>query len=208
MKIIAFDFDGTIADSFQNAVNAFNKFSTKYSYKKLDDEAITFWKTNGVGAISKKLVGADRVSEFILDIKTEMLAHADDSIPYEGIIQMLRDLVHPDITIGIVSSNSEEIIKSFLKKNKISDLISFVETEKEMSSKAKILSSLIEKFEINPKDMYYIGDEPNDIIAAKSAGANSIAVAWGTTYPEILEKYGPDLMLKTPNPEIIMSFLH
>jgi phosphoglycolate phosphatase len=42
----------------------------------------------------------------------------------------------------------------------------------------------------------YIGDAPNDILAAQAAGVRSIAVATGVVPVEELRAYGPDYLLK------------
>jgi phosphoglycolate phosphatase-like HAD superfamily hydrolase len=42
----------------------------------------------------------------------------------------------------------------------------------------------------------YIGDAPNDILAAQAAGVRSIAVATGVVAVEDLRSYSPDILLE------------
>ena len=54
-RIILFDFDGTIADTFQTTVDILRSLSTKYGYKKLSDGEVQAMKDLSIQAIFKEL---------------------------------------------------------------------------------------------------------------------------------------------------------
>jgi phosphoglycolate phosphatase len=100
--------------------------------------------------------------------------------------------------IGIVSSNSKDIIIDTLKKDNIENLFEFVYSESSLFGKHLVLKKMCKKHNINPLDVIYVGDEDRDIIAAKKAGIKNIAVTWGFNSKEKLSRENPDYLVDSP----------
>ena len=57
---------------------------------------------------------------------------------------------------------------------------------------------MLSKYELEPQDAIYIGDEVRDIKSAKKAGIPIAAVTFGFNSKEALEKESPDYLCDTP----------
>ena len=67
-----------------------------------------------------------------------------------------------------------------------------------MFGKDKKLRSAMRKYNLNPKETFYIGDETRDIEAAKKVRIKSVAVTWGFESEKVLKKADPDFIIKSP----------
>lgn len=54
------------------------------------------------------------------------------------------------------------------------------------------------KYNINPLEVIYVGDEDRDIIAAKKTKIKTIAVTWGFNTNEKLSRENPDYLVDSP----------
>jgi phosphoglycolate phosphatase len=118
--------------------------------------------------------------------------------PFAGLKSVLEKLSQNDYLI-IISSNDDEIISDFLKRNELSDYFtSIFGTEMGISKKIK-LEMALKKFKI-PKGMtYFITDTIGDLKELKNFGIKTIAVTWGYHDKEKLEKARPNFIVETPD---------
>jgi HAD superfamily hydrolase (TIGR01549 family) len=106
--------------------------------------------------------------------------------------------------LGIVSNTSRKRLERFRAKLKLDNFFSVYVTRDEAHYRKPhpypIITALMEikkdfKHKINKDNVYYIGDLPPDIICAKNAGVNSIALLSGHGTKEGLEKSNPTHLL-------------
>ena len=99
--------------------------------------------------------------------------------------------------LGILTSNSEENVSKFLKKNNL-DLFDFIHSESSILGKSKAMHDLLKKHGIRPEEAIYVGDEIRDIEAARKTNIEIIPVCWGYNSKQILEKQNPDFLIDEP----------
>ena len=56
----------------------------------------------------------------------------------------------------------------------------------------------MEKHNLKPQEIIYVGDEVRDIQACKKIGVKIIAVSWGYNSKEILDREKPDYLVNKP----------
>lgn len=191
INYIVFDFDGTLADTF-DAIKTIA--TTEYGEYDID---IELFKSEGAKGMLKKLdIPRWKLPGMILNV-TSKLRKSKDVKLFPGIIDLLN-MLKKDYKIGILSSNSKEIINDKLKAYIIEDLFEFVYSESSLFGKHLVLERMCSKHTINPLEVVYVGDEDRDIIAAKKAKIKTIAVTWGFNSKERLSKEEPDYIVDSP----------
>lgn len=190
-KYIIFDFDGTLADTFEVIKNI---ATTEYGEYDIDLE---LFKSKGAKEMLKQLdIPRWKIPGMILNV-TSKLRSSNDIKLFPGIIDLLNTL-KKDYKIGVVSSNSQEIINATLKEYNIEHLFEFVYSESSLFGKHLVLERMCRKHNIDRADVIYVGDEDRDIVAAKKAKIKTIAVTWGFNSKEKLSRENPDYLVDSP----------
>lgn len=190
-KQIIFDFDGTLVDTF----DVIKKIAIN-EYGEYDIDFELFKQEGARGLLKKANIPRRKLPGMILNV-TSKLRKSENIKLFPGIVDMLYSLKN-NYKIGIVSSNSKDIIIDALKKHNIENLFEFVYSESSLFGKHLVLKRVCDKQNIKPLDVIYVGDEDRDIIAAKKAGIKTIAVTWGFNSREKLSRENPDYLVDSP----------
>ena len=108
---------------------------------------------------------------------------------FAGTPAMLSDLQRLGIKAAIVSSDSEASVRQVL--GPATGLITRFDCGAAMFGKHWKFRRVARKLGAKPSETICIGDEIRDIEAARAAGMDSAAVAWGYTLPAALQSAGP-----------------
>ena len=122
-QVILFDFDGTIADTYQAIVDITNNLSTEFGYKALAQEELLLIKNLS----SREIVKRSEISIFKLPflvrrIRAELSKEIAELSPIPDMTQTLFELQSRGYVLGIVTSNIRENVETFLNKNKLNSL--------------------------------------------------------------------------------------
>lgn len=200
VKVIVFDFDGTLADTLDAIVNITNRLATTYGYKVIQPEELAQLRNMS----SRDIVKQSNISLFKLPfllrrIKAELQNDIKSIKPISGIQEALIRLKSEGMLLGIITSNSESNVKAFLEKNDMEDLFSFIYSENTIFSKHKALNKFIKKNDLIPEEVIYVGDETRDIDSSKKINVKVVAVSWGFNSQEALAKQKPDFLINKPS---------
>lgn len=197
IKLVVFDFDGTIADTGPITVEIFQEISKRNGYPVLSIDEINAMRKlpirqrlKLVSVPFRKVPGLMRQS---LGLMKEKMSQ---SKPFDGIYAMLKDL-HGKIPMIILSSNQLENIVTFFKTHKIDAFDDMVGGAK-LLGKEKKLKKLLKAYQLSPREMLYVGDEIRDIVACQKAKVPVAAVTWGFDDKEGLKAHHPDYLIETP----------
>lgn len=188
---IVFDFDGTLADTFDVI-----KTIAMQEYGEYDIDLELFKSEGAKGIIRRLDIPRWKIPGMILNV-TSKLRNSKEIKLFPGIVDLLNQL-KKDYKIGIVSSNSQEIIYDTLREYELDDLFEFVYSESSLFGKHLVLKKMCSKYKIDPLDVIYVGDEDRDIVAAKKANIKTIAVTWGFNSKEKLSRETPDYLVDSP----------
>lgn len=195
-KVIIFDFDGTVADSFDiflEALAVVIKRSQPFTIEETND-----LRRSSIKEIIKKLgIKPWQMPLVLVKGRREINNRMERVQVFGGIPEALKKLASR-YSIYILSTNSEENIASFLKKHQIDSYIARIYGNIGLMGKAKSLKKLQKKEALRTADCLYIGDETRDIEAARKVGLKCVAVKWGYGNPDTLESYSPDALVDTP----------
>ncbi|MFA7319813.1 MAG: HAD-IA family hydrolase [Parcubacteria group bacterium] len=198
-RMILFDFDGTIADSFKEMMEIFNEVADEYGYDKIKEDNVLLLRNLSSQELIKKfdipkwkLPFVIRKAKKIFNRRMPSIAMAD------GMRELLRRLKDQNYYLGILTSNSEKNVRDFLERQEI-DVFDAVFSESSLFGKSKALKKIMRRFGLKPREVVYIGDETRDIEAAKKSGAAAVAVCWGFNSKKILKRYAPDHIADQPD---------
>lgn len=199
IKIIIFDFDGTIADSFALIVKITNRLSTEFGYQPVTNQELLELKNLTAREIIKKSqISIFKIPFLLRRVKTEFSKEVIRLKPIPGIDRALLDLKQKGYRLGIITSNDRKNVMIFLQKNNLDNLFDFVCADTTIFGKHKAIDNFLKQNQFNLDEVIYVGDETRDINAAKTSKIKSIGVSWGFNSAFILAKYKPDFLLEKP----------
>jgi phosphoglycolate phosphatase len=192
IQYIVFDFDGTLADTIDVV-----KEIVSSEMNDINEEDFEFLRSEGIKQlIKRKKIPIYKIPKMVLHFASKLNTKHDIPLYPEmlPIIQKLSSVYR----LGIVSSNSEEIIRQCLAKYQVEHLFDFVYSQSSIFGKHLVFKSMCKKHKLNPAEILYVGDEDRDIIACKKATIRSIAVCWGFNSEKRLREVNPDYLITTP----------
>lgn len=197
-KMIFFDFDGTIADSFREMMEIFNEVADDYGYDKIaKKDLVLLRKLSSYGIIEKFAIPKWKLPLIIRAAKKIFNKRMLTIDMVDGMKEMLEELSKKNYFLGILTSNSEKNVREFLKRQQL-EVFDLIFSESSLFGKDKALKKIMKQRGFDQKEMVYVGDETRDIEAAKKSGVMSVAVCWGFNSEFILREHTPDYVVRKP----------
>jgi len=196
--LLLFDFDGTIADTFQSGLEILNLLAPEFGFRPLAAADVESARDMRTGELMKFLgIPATRMGRISRRGKEELGRRMEAIVPLPGMIELIRCLHDRGFRLGILTSNSEENVAAFLSKFDIR-LFEFVQTSSKLAGKGRVIRKILKAHALKPREILLIGDEVRDVEAAQETGVHVVAVTWGYNSPKALESSQPDHMVQTP----------
>lgn len=197
IKAIIFDFDGTITDTFPIILKNANKLSKAIGLKEIkyypemrDKSAKQFFKEE-IG------ISLWKVPKYMKKLKKLIKPELEKAKVFKGIKQLI-DKLSKQYKIGILTTNSEDVVKKILHENKINS-VDFIFSDSSVFGKHKKLKKLMRKHKLKNDKLIYVGDEIRDIEACKKKQVKVIAVSWGYNSKKALQQHEPDYLAEKPS---------
>lgn len=204
VKVLIFDFDGTIADSFDAVLDIANRLAPEFGYPLTPPEAAKHLKNSSSRDIIRQSQVAFWQIPFLLKrLRSELHHQIRHLHPIPGIKEALQALHQQGHHLGIVTSNSQENVTTFLEIHGLSDLFDFIGSGLTVFGKGRVIQATLRQYRLDPATVIYVGDETRDIEAARKIGIPSIAVSWGFNSSQALAKHHPDVLIHHPEELII-----
>jgi pyrophosphatase PpaX len=129
---------------------------------------------------------------------------------YPGAVDTLQKLRSLSVKIGLVTNNGRRGTELTLSRHKLKDLFDVVVTRDDcidMKPDAEPVLKVLKELGVKPGEAILIGDGAMDILAARAAGVQSVAVATGPFTADRLLEAEPDYLLGSVNdlPTLIES---
>lgn len=197
--MIIFDFDGTIANSLETALEIYNELAPEFNLVPIGPENLPELRQLGVRKFLKRIQLKPRHVPHVLNKGRLMLRERITGIqPIPGIVEQIKILHEQSHSLGILTSNSSENVEIFLNQHGIRQYFDFISTCPKLRGKGKHLSAIARTYSLSPLNMIYVGDEVRDVKAAKRAAVSVAAVTWGFNTKEALAKHDPDWLISDP----------
>ena len=197
-RLVIFDFDGTLADSFGWFLDVFDAVADRFRFRRLDRDrvdhfrslstrdlldhhGVPLWKVPMIAANARRLQGQD------LDAITV----------FAGMRDVVADLRARGVTLALVTSNAHANIARVLGPETMA-AFTHVSCGASLLGKTNKFRAVLKAAGIDALDALAIGDELRDMEAARATGMACGAVGWGYALPERLRREGPDHFFDRP----------
>jgi len=200
IKLIIFDFDGTIADTYQVVVKIVNSLSNEFGYQPLDAKTQKLLRDLS----SKEIIQQSGISIFKLPflakrVQLELGNYIQDIEAFVGIPEVLMALKQQNYHVGIVTSNIQANVDIFLERQNLTGVFDFVYASTTVFGKHRIINRAIKNLQLSKEQVVYVGDETRDIRSARKSGVGIISVDWGFHSAQLLNQHQPDVLATAPS---------
>jgi len=197
IKGIIFDLDGTLLDTLGDLTLAINRTAAEYHQPTLTKQQVSDNIGNGFKVtVTKSLPGvkAEEIPNAVLRFKAH---YADcfmtDSLPYEGIHELLDELSKRNIRLAVVSNKVHDyvvkLITTRFPKTDFDLIYGEDDTRKRKPDPQGLLEACV-KMGLQPDEVLMIGDSEADHLSAQAIGMSMLAVSWGFNSVEKLTQAG------------------
>lgn len=197
-KLVIFDFDGVLTDSYDVCIKVSRHFNPNLSdsdYKVLFTGNIYQALEEGKSAnLTVKTVDNDLYFELYEPLILEVP-------PREGFKQIIQDIYNKGIKIAFISSCYNKPLKKYLLKYGFSEYIAEVLGGDIEKSKVKKFNRIFSDLNITPQESIFITDTLGDLNEAENVGLPSIGVTFGFHNRELIEK-GKSISIADSIPEL------
>lgn len=205
VKVLVFDFDGTIADSLETTAKIFKGLAEEFDFDKPGVDGFKIYREIGAKEAVKVLEIPIRKLPAIMNKYREEVSKIVATLkPFDGLREILLELKKQGFTLGVLTSNSEANINKFLENNDLT-FFDFVYSKGSLFGKDKVMKRMLNDLKLKPAEVVYVCDETRDVVAAKKVGIKSAAVTWGYNPADALKKESPDYIIHKPEELIKLS---
>lgn len=194
-----FDLDGTLLNTLEDLADAVNYSLAQFGMPQRTIEEVRNYVGNGIRLLIERSVPngtdlpvIDNVFEFFKKYYQE---HCNDKTKaYDGIIDMLKELKQSGIKLAVLSNKAQNAVTK-LCDIYYDNLLDITFGAREGIAKKPAPDALLECAaiaDIALEDIAYIGDSDVDVLTARNAGVDCIAVSWGFRDKGVLIKAGAD----------------
>ncbi|MBR4954242.1 MAG: HAD-IA family hydrolase [Oscillospiraceae bacterium] len=196
-ETVLFDFDGTLLYTIPDLADAVNYALEKYGYPTHDYPTVQTFVGNGVRIlVARALPGGEEnpdMEKVFAAFGEYYDAHCvDKTVPYEGIMELLKTLSERGKKLAIVTNKYQEAAEE-LRKRFFDEYISVIVgdiPDRERKPAAAPVRAALEALGVSGNNAVYIGDTEVDMQTAENSGLDFIACAWGYRTKEFLEDLG------------------
>jgi len=210
-ELIIFDMDGTLIDSAPSLANSINFMLKELGLRELEFKVIRDFIGNGAdNLIRRALVGKKEFESSNIDENYYKKAREiffrhygsnlnHNTLLYPNVLDTLEYLKSKDYKLALATNKPIEFVGEMLEHFKIDKFFDItlggglVEFKK---PHPQMLNKICQDLSCNAKDAVMVGDSSNDILAAKRANMDSIALTYG---------YNQGINLKELEPTVICN---
>lgn len=202
-KIIGFDLDGTLVDSLPDLALSVNQALTEHDLPQAPEELVLTWIGNGADVLISRAIAwtkADLDESAVAHIKERFNHYYGENICnksrlFPQVKETLEALKASDYTLAVVTNKPTRHVLPVLNAFGIDHLFSETLGGQSLPSikpHPAPLLYLCGKFGVYPKQLLFVGDSRNDILAANNAGCPVVGLTYGYNYNIPISESKPD----------------
>ncbi len=203
--LLLFDFDGTIADTYDFVYDIAEDLVKDFGLGEITPEMMSRSRDLPLRSALKKL-GFNSFTLLLASKRFQkyLYERLDQLKPVKGIDDILMQLSQK-YRLGMLSFNGPLIIKTFLKEYNL-NYFDFVSRSFFLGGKHIQMRRIMRRNKLQRSELIYFGDEVSDIIASKKAGIRSVAVTWGYNTEKALKSAEPEYLIHKPGDILKLNF--
>lgn len=206
-KLIGFDLDGTLVNSLPDLALSVNSALVELGLPQAEESLVLTWIGNGADVLSaraldwaKKQTGRSLNEEEVLQFKRRFGFYYGENLCnisrlYPNVKETLEILKAQGYILAVVTNKPTKHVQPVLAAFGIDHLFSEMlggQSLPAIKPHPAPLYYLCGKFGLYPKQVLFVGDSRNDILAAHSAGCPVVGLTYGYNYNIPIAEANPD----------------
>jgi phosphoglycolate phosphatase len=194
VRLIIFDFDGTLSDSGEWFLTVIDQLAERYRFRSVGRDEIETLRGRSSREVIRHLgIPAWKLPLISRHVRDLVARDAHKIQLFPDTPRLLETLVGMGFKLAIVTSNAEENARAILGAENAAR-ISWWECGSGLFGKARKFRRVLRRSGFERHEVLAIGDETRDIEAAKRVGVRSAAVLWGYANRDALARFEPNLL--------------
>jgi len=200
IKLIVFDWDGTLMDSEAQIVACLHAAIADLGLEPMEDDTVK--DVIGLGlreAIDALVPGRDeRFQQTFVEHYRKYWFQSEASQLFEGVRDVLDTLVQQQLLLGVATGKARRGLQRVLEETGLASCFHATRCSDEARSKPhpQMLLDIMAKLDVLPGETLMVGDTEYDMEMATNAGAAKIAVRTGVHSEERLNRHAPLVCLE------------
>lgn len=204
--LINFDFDGVIADTFDQLLALCTEAQEIVAEGRLmvERDLRTLENLTFEGLAHRLEIPSGAVSHFLQTVFELQQKEQSTVRFFPGMASLLKRLGKSN-DIAIVTSSRGDLVRTHLTGHGASESVAAICGGESGRSKKESILANIKQFSVSPEQTCMVGDAVSDIRQGKASGIITIGVDWGFHARELLEREKPDYLASSPE-ELVEIF--
>lgn len=205
-ELLVFDMDGTILDTLEDLKNCMNYTLRLYNMPERTLDEIRIFVGNGIRRLIEQAVVPGTSAETMDAIHKDYMAYyklhcADETKPYEGVIDAIRHLRSLGYKTAVVSNKAHPAVLELCDQyfNGLFDLAIGETPDVARKPAPDMVHMALKHFNVTKEQAVYIGDSDVDVATARNSELDMIAVDWGFRSRECLIEQGATTIISNPD---------
>jgi len=203
---VIFDLDGTLVNSLEDLADSMNTVLQNNRFPEHETAAYNYFVGSGIRNLVREALPESADEQTVDRCFTAMVEIYRNNCmnktkPYEGIPELLDELVLRKIKFAVFSNKADELTKKMvpvLLPDWDFELITGLRKEAYKKPNPLVALQISEKLGIPPGKMIYVGDSGIDMQTANNAGMYAVGASWGFRTREELISNGAKKLLDHP----------
>ncbi len=202
LPALIFDFDGTLADSFELSLKLFYELTHR---RPLPAEDISRLRGLDIVPLLRELhIPMWQIPLLLWRVRRRFGTVLEKVDLFPGMQEAIRLLAQRH-RLYVLSSNSADNVRGVLMRIGIDGYFAGIYGAARPLHKERGLRNILRRSGVKPQDAWYIGDEARDVDAAHRIGLRAVAVSWGYNNIAVLGQHHPEVLVFSPE-ELITRF--
>ena len=205
IEAVIFDLDGTLLNTLYYLTDSVNWALGKYGQPTRSIEEVRAFVGNGLRNLMRRAVANGEENPVFEDLfeffREYYKSHCNiKTAPYEGIMELMKELKGRGIQMAIVSNKIDAGVKE-LNAIHFAEYVDVALGEREGIERKPAPDSVNEAIRllgVNKENTVYVGDSDVDIQTAKNAEIRCVSVSWGFRDEAFLMEHGAGIMIDRP----------
>jgi phosphoglycolate phosphatase len=205
-RLVVFDFDGTLADTWRDIATALNRTLADVGLPGVEGPDVRFWIGDGAFKLLERAAPAEHRGDLTLEQLFEVFRDhydrclLDTTEPYRGVVECLDALAGADLAVA--SNKPTRFLARAIDGLGLKGYFAVVlggDTLDVRKPDPRVLEHVVERLGARPSQVWFVGDSAIDIETGQNANARTIGCAWGLRGREELRSARPDYLVEAPD---------
>jgi len=204
VRLVAFDLDGTLADTFEDIAQATNRVLKAFGCPTLDTETVKAMVGRGARNLMAAALGSGK--ETFADAAAVLWRESYERYPtdhtrlYPGVVELLEWLRKHDVRTAILSNKVDNLTQRIATAMGLAARVDFIRGESDEFPRKPdpaLLDHLLSLYGVRREQTLIVGDSAPDVEFARNASVAFCGVLTGQAKREQLEALGVSWTVET-----------